>query len=92
MTDKAIWISEQPCCVCRFHFSDPHHVRTRGAGGGDEYLVPLCRACHTEVHMKGVATFISRYGVDLWRLAEMMEQEWGNGARPLRLLEDELAY
>lgn len=92
MTPKAIWITEQPCCVCRFRMTDAHHVKTRGAGGDDRYLVPLCRACHTEVHMKGVETFIRRFGVDLWRVAEMMEAQWRNGARPLRLLENELVY
>lgn len=40
-------------CLCRNHPTikcelpmDPHHVRTRGAGGGDEQVVPLCRRHH----------------------------------------------
>jgi hypothetical protein len=33
----------------------PHHIKTRGAGGGDEpdNLLRLCPTCHTLIHMKG---------------------------------------
>ena len=41
-------------CVCRNHPTikcdgpmDPHHQITRGAGGGDEQVVPLCRTHHS---------------------------------------------
>ena len=41
-------------CVCRHHPAikcdgpmDPHHQRTRGAGGGDDEVVPLCRRHHS---------------------------------------------
>ena len=41
-------------CLCRNHPTikcegdmDPHHVRTRGAGGGDEQVIPLCRRHHS---------------------------------------------
>lgn len=32
--------------------TDPHHIKTRGAGGGDEQanLCPLCRSCHEAAH------------------------------------------
>lgn len=31
---------------------DPHHIKTRGSGGGDERqnLASLCRKCHTGAH------------------------------------------
>lgn len=47
------WVRSQPCCMCaRPSPSDPHHVRTRGAGGSDYYSIPLCRRCHTEAHLE----------------------------------------
>ena len=42
------------CEFCRFHFSsrDPHHVESKGIGGGKHLdiasnLVSLCRTCHS---------------------------------------------
>ena len=50
MDPKAIRASRKPYCeVCfRTAFGDPHHVRTRGAGGPDikENLIQLCWDCH----------------------------------------------
>ena len=45
--------------------TDPHHVKTRGAGGGDEpeNLMPLCRVHHTEIHLTGHAKFVKRYDI-----------------------------
>lgn len=36
---------------------DPHHVKTRGAGGSDLLAVPLCRVHHVEVGFRGSNTF-----------------------------------
>lgn len=43
--------------------SDPDHVTTRGAGGGDTptNVMPLCRKHHTERHMIGIGSMISKY-------------------------------
>jgi hypothetical protein len=48
---------------------DPHHVKTRGAGGDDtrENLMPLCRWHHIEAGMLGVLTFIEKYGLGYCR-------------------------
>lgn len=46
-----------------------HHVKTRGAGGGDEYGVGFCDGHHTEIHTIGLETFQGKYGIDLWALA-----------------------
>jgi hypothetical protein len=45
--------------------ADPHHVKTRGAGGDDRrlWLMPLCRFHHVEIGTIGVATFIEKYGL-----------------------------
>lgn len=46
-----------------------HHVKTRGAGGGDEFGVPLCARHHKEFHDIGIATFEAKHRIDLRALA-----------------------
>lgn len=41
--------------------SDPHHVRTVGAGGSDYDAIPLCRFHHVKIHSMGVESFKQRY-------------------------------
>lgn len=56
------YIREMRCLICNRLDTDPHHVRTRGAGGRDEAnLVPLCRTHHTELHTIGRLTFEDKY-------------------------------
>lgn len=48
---------------------DAHHVKTRGAGGGDEFwnLLALCRSCHREIHTIGMLKMSQRHGaVKAW--------------------------
>lgn len=57
-----------PCLAClpvTTMSSDPHHLTSRGAGGGDtaDNLIPLCRGHHTELHQIGIVTFFSRYKI-----------------------------
>lgn len=55
---------ERPCAVCGARApSDPHHLKSRGSGGGDEpdNLLSLCRRHHTEVHQIGGITFLNKY-------------------------------
>lgn len=43
-----------PCCACHKPApSDPHHLKTRGAGGDDSFCIPLCRFCHDALHHDG---------------------------------------
>ena len=45
-----------------------HHVKTRGSGGGDGTIVPLCFEHHvgeSGVHPLGVKTFRRKHGIDL---------------------------
>jgi hypothetical protein len=53
----------KPCVVCSKTPSDPHHITSRGAGGGDieENLISLCRQHHTQIHQEGQTKFLIRY-------------------------------
>lgn len=46
------WMKRQHCAApgCVQSADDPHHFPTRGAGGDDFGVVPLCRPCHTRAH------------------------------------------
>lgn len=65
IVDKTVLeeVTEQPCLSCFQRPSDPHHITTRGAGGGDTYdnVMPLCRKHHTEWHQKGPVYMFTTY-------------------------------
>jgi len=49
------FVQKQPCLVCGRQPSDPHHLRfaeprALGRKVSDEFVVPLCRVHHREVH------------------------------------------
>lgn len=59
---------ELPCMACgKYPPSEAHHIRTRGAGGGDDYfnILPLCNSCHTgsrfSWHQGGSVSFLIRH-------------------------------
>lgn len=71
------YVRLQPCCVindtCIYMIRQhPHHSKTRGSGGGDETVVPLCSYHHRLVHDLGRHTFERRYNVDLRTIAETL--------------------
>jgi hypothetical protein len=52
------YVRDQPCCVCGATPVDAHHFPlTRASAGreGEEWTIPLCRACHTEYHTDPVS-------------------------------------
>lgn len=79
------WVRGHECCISNHPWSDnlrcahgcsgrieAHHSTTRGAGGGDETVVPLCSAAHQEGHTIGWTTFERRYRVDLTNIAQTL--------------------
>lgn len=74
--DKADWIRAQNCAVCFAWPSEAAHVKSRGAGGKAEDLLPLCRRCHASQHRVGVKTFARTHNLDLAKLAAEYEQAW----------------
>lgn len=69
-----------PCCACGAPPpSDPAHVRSRGAGGKDADVVPLCRKHHDEQHQHGIQTFQERHGVDLADVARQLAARLAGG-------------
>lgn len=51
--------TEEKCLVCGNPIADPHHYKTRGAGG--ERTIHLCRVHHEEWHLKGREAFCVKY-------------------------------
>jgi hypothetical protein len=52
------YVAQQPCLLCGRKPSDPHHLRfmqprALGRKASDEFVVPLCRMHHREVHRAG---------------------------------------
>lgn len=61
------------------HRNHPHHVKSRGAGGGDvaTNVMPLCHEHHQEIHQAGKSEMRKRYqGVNDWlTIAESVENQ-----------------
>ena len=53
---------------------EAHHVRTRGAGGGDEQVVPLCSLHHAQLDSPGWSSkkFEAVYAIDMKAIAERL--------------------
>jgi hypothetical protein len=67
--DHVRYVAKQPCLICGRRPSDPHHLRfaqnrALGRKVSDEFVVPLCRGHHREVHRCGdEAAWWSNVGV-----------------------------
>jgi hypothetical protein len=57
------WVKQLSCVACGRVPCDPDHIKTRGAGGGDDShnVWPLCRLCHVERHAKGLRHMATKY-------------------------------
>ena len=82
------FVAKQPCLVCGRKHSDPHHLgfmqpRALGRRVSDEFVVPLCRIHHREVHRAGdERAWWQRAGIDpvgvartLWSRTRLNEGE-----------------
>ena len=64
------FVSKQPCLICGRRPADAHHLRfaqhpALGRKVSDEFIVPLCRGHHREVHRSGdEAAWWSKAGID----------------------------
>ena len=64
------FVSNQPCLICGRQPADAHHLRfaqhrALGRKVSDEFIVPLCRGHHREVHRSGdEASWWSKAGID----------------------------
>lgn len=59
----------QPCRCCDRQGSDPHHVTSVKAGGGDTHdnVMPLCREHHVMWHKEGPGRMYEKFqGVRDW--------------------------
>ena len=75
------WIKRHTHCQTCGKYSDigldPSHVKSRGAGGGDERnLVAQDRRCHQEYHRLGLTLFNAAYRVDMRRIADENWNTW----------------
>ncbi len=68
--DHVKFVAKQPCLICGRRPSDAHHLRfaqhrALGRKVSDEFIVPLCRGHHREVHRSGdEASWWSKAGID----------------------------
>ena len=61
--DMIKYVMQKPCLCCGKVPSVAHHVKTRGAGGGDtlDNLMPLCWMHHGQLHYEGYAKMIDKH-------------------------------
>jgi hypothetical protein len=68
--DHRKFVLRQPCLVCGRVPSDPHHLtftqpRALGRRVSDEFMVPVCRVHHRELHRSGdEAAWWRRFNID----------------------------
>jgi ERF superfamily len=72
------FVAQQPCLICGRQPADAHHLRfaqhrALGRKVSDEFIVPLCRGHHREVHRSGdEASWWSKTGVDPIGIARLL--------------------
>jgi hypothetical protein len=95
--DHLRFVAQHPCLVCGRTPSDPHHLRfmqphALGRKVSDEFVAPLCRSHHREVHRVGdERAWWMRLGIDpvkvardLWRNTRLDGGALRSAATPAR--------
>lgn len=74
--ERVAWIRGIGCVVCGLCPAENHHVKSRGAGGDYEKIIPLCFTHHQEIHNSGRKTFEKKYDLDLDLMAHIVATLW----------------
>ena len=68
------WLKKQPCSLilpgCLHEPTYPHHTKTRGSGGGDDFCLSACRLCHSGAHVGSISK------EEQFRIAILQRSEW----------------
>ena len=72
------WIKANPCIICGYPFSDPHHSSTGGKGtkASDYTCLPLCHKHHQEIHQIGKQTFQAKYNINFKEVCKRLNAIW----------------
>lgn len=87
---RTLWFNFQPCAckgkhpACTGGLSDPSHVKSRGAGGKLDDIIPQSRGCHRYIGTKGWTRWERETGVDARALADRLATEGPDAPRPRR--------
>jgi hypothetical protein len=79
------FVSSQPCLICGRRPSDAHHLRfgqprALGTRVSDEFIVPLCRVHHRELHRRGdEKTWWDTRRIDAMEVAQQLWRETREG-------------
>jgi hypothetical protein len=86
--DHRKFVMRQACLVCGRLPSDPHHLRftqprALGRTVSDEFIVPICRLHHRELHRSGdEAAWWNKLNIDPVPVALRLWQQTQSGPRP----------
>lgn len=78
--DFRAWFYGLSCVVpgCEAASVEMAHVKSRGAGGTWQDVVPKCHAHHREQHDIGILTWQQKHGLCLTTMAAEIQRAWDN--------------